>query len=178
MSKSYLLLFLFVIPWRVFLSQSFDRNVFATAGRDASNGLTGTAGRRMTYTIGEPIIYRGSNTAYSLSNGFIQPIGISPVAPPSPTGMVLAPGDIAVYPNPFGTYIMLNGQEESQEEVSLQLIDMQGKLILQQAIVPHNYKLEIPQNCAPGTYLLNIYTPSGQFIQQNRLIKMNVESDN
>ena len=178
MSKSYLLLFLFVIAWNVFLAQSFDRKVFATAGRDASNGLTGTAGRRMTYTIGEPIIYRGSNTAYSLSNGFIQPIGISPVAPPSPSGMVLAPGDIAVYPNPFGSYLMLNGQEESQEEVSLQLIDMQGKLILQQAIVPHNYKLEIPQNCAPGTYLLNMYTPTGQFIQQNRLIKMNVETNN
>ena len=178
MSKSYLLLFLFVIAWNVFLAQSFDRKVFATAGRDASNGLTGTSGRRMTYTIGEPIIYRGSNTAYSLSNGFIQLIGISPVAPPSPTGMVLAPGDIAVYPNPFGTYIMLNGQEESQEEVSLQLIDLQGKLILQQAIVPHNYKLEIPQDCSPGTYLLNMYTTSGQFIQQNRLIKMIVETNN
>jgi hypothetical protein len=178
MSKSYLLLFLFVIGWNVFLAQSFDRKVFATAGRDASNGLTGTSGRRMTYTIGEPIIYRGSNTAYSFSNGFIQPIGISPVAPPSPTGMVLAPGDIAVYPNPFGTYIMLNGQEESQEEVSLQLIDLQGKLILQQAIVPHNYKLEIPQDCSPGTYLLNMYTTSGQFIQQNRLIKMIVETNN
>jgi hypothetical protein len=167
-----------VIAWNVFLAQSFDRKVFATAGRDASNGLTGTSGRRMTYTIGEPIIYRGSNTAYSLSNGFIQPIGISPVAPPSPSGMVLAQGDIAVYPNPFGTYIMLNGQEESQEEVSLQLIDLQGKLILQQAIVPHNYKLEIPQDCSPGTYLLNMYTTSGQFIQQNRLIKMIVETNN
>ena len=178
MSKLYLLLFLFVIGWNVFLAQSFDRKVFATAGRDASNGLTGTSGRRMTYTIGEPIIYRGSNTAYSLSNGFIQPIGISPVAPPSPSGMVLAQGDIAVYPNPFGTYIMLNGQEESQEEVSLQLIDLQGKLILQQAIVPHNYKLEIPQDCSPGTYLLNMYTTSGQFIQQNRLIKMIVETNN
>lgn len=178
MSKSFLLLFFFVVGWNVILAQSFDRKVFASAGRDASNGLTGIARRFMTYTMGEPIIYSGSNSSFTFSNGFIQPIGISPVAPPSPSGIVLAPGDIAVYPNPFGTYLMINGQEESQEEVSLQLIDMQGKLILQQAIVPHHYKLEIPNHCAPGTYLLNMYTPSGQFIQQNRLIKMNVESNN
>ena len=160
------------------LCQSLDRKVFASAGKETNNGLIGLSKMFMTYTIGEPIIYRGSNNSYSLSNGFIQPIGIIPITPPGSSGMVLAPGDIAVYPNPFGTYLMLIGQEESIEEVSVQLIDQQGKLILQEAIVPHNYKLEIPQHCAPGTYFLNMYTINGQFIQQNRLIKMNIESNN
>jgi hypothetical protein len=63
-------------------AQSFDRKVFASAGKDANNGLTGLSQRFMTYTIGEPIIYKGSNSTYSFSNGFIQPIGITPTAPP------------------------------------------------------------------------------------------------
>jgi hypothetical protein len=158
-------------------SQSADRKVIASAGKDAQNG-TGFSAKFMTYTIGEPLIYRGSNSTYNLSNGFIQPIGIFAIAPPLPTGLILASGDIAVYPNPFGTYLLLNGQEESEQEVSVQLIDQQGKLILQQVLVPHNYKLEIPQHCAPGTYFLNLYTMSGQFIQQNKLIKMDIESNN
>jgi len=159
-------------------AQSFERKVFATAGKETNNGLPGTSKMFMTYTIGETLINGKSNSSYSLSNGFIQPIGITPISPPPPSGIVLASGDIAVYPNPFGTYLMLNGQEESEEKVSVQLIDQQGKLILQEAIVPHNYKLEIPQHCAPGTYFLNMYTINGQFIQQNRLIKMNIESNN
>jgi hypothetical protein len=96
----------------------------------------------MTYTIGETLIYGKSNSNYSLGNGFIQPIGIAPISPPPTSGLVLSPGDIAVYPNPFGTYLMLNGQEESEEKVSVQLIDQQGKLILNEAIEPHNYKSE------------------------------------
>jgi hypothetical protein len=159
-------------------AQSFERKVVATAGKETNNGLTGTSKMLMTYTIGEPLIYGKSNSNYSLSNGFIQPIGITPISPPPPSGIVLSSGDIAVYPNPFGTYLMLNGQEESEEKVSVQLIDQNGKLILQESIVPHNYKLEIPQHCAPGAYFLNMYTINGQFIQQNRLIKMNIESNN
>jgi hypothetical protein len=104
-------------------AQSFDRRVIASAGRDANNGLTGLSQRFITYTIGEPIIYRGSNSTRQLNNGFIQPIGITPTAPPASSGMVLANGDIAVYPNPFGTFITVNTNTEVEEEISVQLID-------------------------------------------------------
>ena len=155
-------------------AQSFDRKVFASAGRDANNGLTGLSERFMTYTIGEPIIYKGANSTYSFNNGFIQPIGITPTAPPASSGMVLANGDIAVYPNPFGTFVTLNTNTEVEDEISVQLIDINGKLILNEQIVPKQHRLEIPSHCAPGTYLLNCYTLSGQFIQQTRLIKMDI----
>lgn len=153
-------------------AQSFDRKVFASAGRDANNGLSGLSQRFMTYTIGEPIIYRGANSIYSINNGFIQPIGITSTVQPRFYQSVLANGDIAVYPNPFGTYITLNTSEQQEEAIRVQLIDINGKLILQEEILPNQHRLEIPQYCAPGTYLLNCYTLSGQFIQQTRLIKM------
>ncbi|MBU3658418.1 MAG: T9SS type A sorting domain-containing protein [Flavobacteriales bacterium] len=154
-------------------AQTFDRKVISSAGKDASNGLTGLAQRFMTYTIGEPLIYRGSNSSYSLSNGFIQPIGVIAVSPPASTALGLMDGDIAVYPNPFGTFITLNTSSSNEEEINVQLIDINGKLILQELLLPKHHKLEIPSHCAPGTYLLNCYTPNGQFIQQTRLIKMN-----
>jgi hypothetical protein len=167
-------IFIFIFSTTYLNAQSFDRKVFASAGRDANNGLTGLSKRFMTYTIGEPIIYKGSNSTRQLNNGFIQPIGISPISPPPPSGMVLANGDIAVYPNPFGTFITLNTSEQQEEAIRVQLIDINGKLILQEEILPNQHRLEIPQHCAPGTYLLNCYTLSGQFIQQTRLIKMDI----
>lgn len=167
------LFFTFLLLALTLSAQSFDRKVIASAGRDANNGLVGLSKRFMTYTIGEPIIYRGSNNSNSFSNGFIQPIGITPTAPPPSSGMVLAPGDIVVYPNPFGTFITVNTNTEVEEEISVQLIDINGKLILNEQIVPKHHQLEIPSHCAPGTYLLNCYTLNGQFIQQTRLIKMN-----
>jgi len=110
-------------------AQSFERKVVATAGKETNNGLTAISKMLMTYTIGEPLIYGKSNSNYTLRNGFIQPIGITPISPPPTSGMVLAPGDIAVYPNPFGTYLMLNSQEESEDKLSVQLIDQQGLLV-------------------------------------------------
>jgi len=170
---------LFIILYFNLHSQSLERKVIASAGKDATNGQTGLAQYLMAYTIGEPLIHGGTAGTTKISNGFIQPIGITAVAPPSSTssGMILHPGDIAVYPNPFGTYLTINGLKESEENVNVQLIDQQGKLILQKDIVPHNYQLEIPAQCAPGIYLLNMYTINGQFIQQNRLIKMNTENN-
>jgi len=135
--------------------------------------LVGLSKLFMTYTIGEPIIYIGSNSSNSFSNGFIQPIGIKAISPPASSALVLADGEIAVYPNPFGTFITVNTNTEVEDEISVQLIDINGKLILNEQIVPKHYQLEIPSHCAPGTYLLNCYTLNGQFIQQTRLIKMN-----
>jgi hypothetical protein len=83
--------------------------------------------------------------------------------------------ELKVYPNPFGTFIMLNGSAESDDQVRVQIIDLNGKLILEEELIPHYYKLEIPQHCPPGNYLLNFYTLPGQFIQQMRMIKMNSE---
>jgi hypothetical protein len=158
-------------------AQYFEREVFSSAGKEANNGLTGLSQYFMTYNVGEPIIYRGSNSSYTLNNGFIQPVGLIAVSLPATSGLILASGDIAVFPNPFGDYLTLNGPAENEDQVRVQLIDMNGKLILEQEILPHYYKLEIPQHCPPGNYLLNFYTLPGQFIQQTRMIKMNSENN-
>ena len=176
--KTFLILVFLTITFISLNAQSFDRKVFASAGKDANNGITGTSGMLMAYTIGEPMIYRGANTSFSLNNGFIQPIGVSAIAPPAPSGLILANGDLVVYPNPFGIFITVNGPEENEDEIKVQLIDLQGKIILDQQILPKYHKLEVPEYCAPGTYLLNFYTLQGQFLQQTKMIKMNIDINN
>lgn len=161
MKKTFLFCLVFFII-SIFYAQ--DRRIVASAGRDLT-----TATHLMTFTIGEPIIYGGINSNYQLSNGFIQPYPNSSINSIYP--------ELKVYPNPFGTFIMLNASAESDEQIRVQLIDLNGKLILEEEILPHYYKLEIPQYCPPGNYLLNFYTLPGQFIQQMRMIKMNSETN-
>ena len=156
--------------------QSFDRKVIASAGKDASNGASLSMNAYyMAYTVGEPLIYGGSSSTNKLNNGFIQPFPNATINPSTPSGLILANGDILVYPNPFGNYLMVDGPEENEEDIKVQLIDQQGKLILDQHVLPKKYKLEIPEYCAPGVYFLNLYSLQGQFIQQNKLIKMNID---
>jgi hypothetical protein len=156
--------------------QSFDRKVIASAGKDASNGASLSMNAYyMAYTVGEPLIYGGSSSTNKLNNGFIQPFPNATINPSTPSGLILANGDILVYPNPFGNYLMVDGPEENEEDIKVQLIDQQGKLILDHQLLPKKHKLEIPEYCAPGVYFLNLYSLQGQFIQQNKLIKMNID---
>jgi hypothetical protein len=158
--KFRLIFFTILLVFNYLLGQ--DRRIVASAGRDLT-----TSTYLMTFTVGEPIIYGGYNSNYQLSNGFIQPYPNSSINSMYP--------ELKVYPNPFGTFIMLNGSAESDDQVRVQIIDLNGKLILEEELIPHYYKLEIPQHCPPGNYLLNFYTLPGQFIQQMRMIKMNSE---
>jgi hypothetical protein len=154
-----------------------DRKVIASAGRVSVNSLNTY---NITYTVGEPVTFTGTNSNNILNNGFNQPSGpfiVSPVGANDASAYVLANGDLKVYPNPFGTYIVLNGPVENEEPIKVQLIDFNGRLILEDNVLPLNYKLEIPQHCSAGMYLLNFYTQTGQFIQQTKMIKSNTESE-
>ena len=149
-----------------------DRKVISCAGKEVV-----TSTHSMSYTVGEPITFTGANSSNILNSGFNQPSPPIVINPIGPSALVLANGDLKVYPNPFGTYILLNGPVENEEPIKVQLIDFSGKLILEDNVLPLNYKLEIPQQCTPGMYLLNFYTQTGQFIQQTKMIKSTTESD-
>jgi hypothetical protein len=178
MFKSFLFVILLALT-SVVSAQSFDRNVFATAGRDAKNtALQYQAIKYMTYTIGEPIIFGAATPAYRLGNGFIQPAGISAVAPPAITAITQQNDTYLVYPNPFDDELVIAAPEESVESVKLQLIDQNGKLILEAQMIEKQTHLTIPEHCATGVYWLNIYRTDGTFLQQNKLVKQHSASFN
>ncbi len=163
--------FLFLITSQV-SAQSFDRKVFAAAGKDAKNPAFLLLNiRYMTYTIGEPIIQGASTPAYSVGNGFIQPAGITAVGPPAVTAITQINDAYSVYPNPFNEQLVVGAPEESVEVVKLQLIDQNGKLILETEMNDKQVQISIPESCAVGIYWLNIYRLDGTFLQQSKLIK-------
>jgi len=152
-------------------AQTLDRKVFAAAGRDAKNPSTVFQSiYYMTYTIGEPLIYMRSNPSFLMNNGFIQPIGISPTTPPI-VAIAAHQNPFKVYPNPFNQALIISTDSENLMEVKLQLIDQNGKLISEEMMKDQQLQIEIPAECAPGIYWLNIYDLNGAFIQQNKLVK-------
>jgi hypothetical protein len=149
-----------------------DRVVYAAAGRWASpaSGFSLTNNKIMVYTIGEPIIYGGLVGTRWIHNGFEQPDKLIPIGP---TVVMLDKPDpvFKVYPNPMTSHSIIEGPQEQEEQITLQLIDANAKLIAEYAMDSPRLQIDFENTLAPGTYFLNFYTLNGQFIQQNKLIK-------
>jgi hypothetical protein len=160
-------------------AQSFERKVYASAGKELKNNpLLFSSVRYMTFTIGEPLIFGGTTSSSRITNGFIQPDGTSAVSPPAVSALAEANNPFVVYPNPSADFFIVEAPEESIERVHLQLIDLNGKLILETDFSSLKYKLELPEGTAPGTYFLNFYHENGIFIQQAKLVKVHGTATN
>jgi hypothetical protein len=154
------------------IAQSFERQVYASAGKETSNQtLLYTQKKFLTYTIGEPIIKGATVATRILSNGFIQPIGITFINPPLATAISQAPEPFSIYPNPFDGFITIEAPSENQDTVNVQLIDMNGKLIREERMESKRLRFDIPPSTTAGSYFINIYHVNGTFIQQRKMVK-------
>ena len=152
-----------------------DRMVFSTAGKNLKNAnISAPAAqqKRLTFTMGEPIIGLGSNSGKRMFNGFIQPDGIFPISPPGP---VILPqiNTFEVYPNPTDESVKIIAPAEWDSNINIQLIDLQGKLVMQFKTNEKVFQLNFEETIVPGNYFLNFYYENGVFIQQTKLIKQN-----
>jgi hypothetical protein len=159
----------------IYSQQLPDRKVFATAGKDLKNAYIlapASQQNRLTFTMGEPIIGLGTISGKRLFNGFIQFDGVFPVSPPSP---VLMPtmDPFKVFPNPTTEGVKIIAPEEWDAKVTIQLIDLQGKLVREYNMEDKIIQIEFDASVAPGNYFLNFYQENGLIIQQTKLIKQN-----
>ena len=166
------LFFVFFVVEAIAQNTMPDRVVAASAGRDAipTIGFSISNNKRMTYTIGEPLIYRGLVGNKYIHNGFEQPDALIAVAP----GVVMLQkpdSPFKVYPNPMTSYSIVEAPEEQLNPVKLQLLDMNAKLIAEYTMESTRLQIDLENTLTAGSYLLNFYTIEGQFIQQNKLIK-------
>lgn len=151
-----------------------DRRVFSCAGKELKNAYIlapAAQQKRLTFTMGEPIIGLGTNSGKRMFNGFIQPDGNFPVSAPSP---VLMPtiDPFKVFPNPTNESVKIIAPEEWDSKVNIQMIDLHGKLIKEYGMQEKIYQIEFDASVAPGNYFLNFYQENGVFIQQTKLIKL------
>ena len=157
-------------------AQTDKRRVMASAGRIAKN-LTPTmfgANYIMSYTLGEPFIYVNTPLGYTntrMCNGFQQPDALIPVGPG--TSVILPSNPVFnIYPNPFDSYSIIEAPKEYEDqELKLQLIDANGKLVYDEVMTGARHKADYSTGLAPGIYFLNIDQIAGEFIHQVKLIK-------
>jgi hypothetical protein len=175
-SQKGILLFLFAISFLSLNAQIDKRRVIASAGRLAKNLTPVPLGPNysMSYTLGEPFIYVNTPLGYSttrMCNGFQQPTTLTPVGPGVVVQMPTQPV-FKIYPNPFDAYSIIEApQEYADQELKLQLIDANGKLVYDEIMQGARHKADYSTGLAPGTYFLNIYQITGEFIHQVKLIK-------
>ncbi len=157
-------------------AQMDKRRVMASAGRIAKNLQPSPFGTNyiMSYTLGEPFIYVNTPLGYAstrVCNGFQQPNALVPVGPGVVVQMPTLPV-FKIYPNPFDAYSIVEAPKEYEEqELKLQLIDANGKLVHDEIMKGARHKADYSTGLAPGTYFLNIYLMSGTLIEQVKLIK-------
>ena len=172
MKTTFLVIFIVASSSLIAQTTMPDRVVYAAAGRWASpaSGFSLTNNKIMVYTIGEPIIYGGLVGTRWIHNGFEQPDKLVPIGP---TVVMLDKPDpvFKVYPNPMTSHSIIEGPQEQEEQITLQLIDANAKLVAEYAMDSPRLQIDFENTLAPGTYFLNFYTLNGQFIQQNKLIK-------
>jgi hypothetical protein len=106
-----------------------------------------------------------------MCNGFQQPTTLTPVGPGVVVQMPTQPV-FKIYPNPFDAYSIIEApQEYADQELKLQLIDANGKLVYDEIMQGTRHKADYSTGLTPGTYFLNIYQITGEFIHQVKLIK-------
>ena len=176
-SQKGILLLLFAISFFTVNAQIDKRRVIASAGRLAKKLPPYTFGQpnySMSYTLGEPFIYVGTPigyTMYRFMNGFQQPDALVPIAPGTSAIMPADPV-FNIYPNPFDQYSIIEAPAAYQDQdLKLQLIDANGKLVHEEFMHGTRHKADYSTGLAPGTYFLNIYQITGEFIHQVKLIK-------
>lgn len=158
------------------IAQSDSRRVMASAGRIAKNLTPTMFGNNyiMSYTLGEPFIYLNTPLGYTnvrMCNGFQQPDVLIPVGPGT-SAMLPSNPVFNIYPNPFDSYSIIEAPKEYDgQELKLQLIDENGKLVYDEIMKGARHKTDYSTGLAPGTYFLNIYQITGEFIHQVKLIK-------
>jgi hypothetical protein len=171
--KSVIVTLIVLVPCLICAQTFTDRIVFSSAGKNLKNAnilAPPAQQKRLTFTLGEPIIGLGTSSGKRIFNGFIQPEGVFPIAPPGPV-LIPTSDPFKIAPNPTMENVQITGPEEWNSSVKIQLIDLQGKLVSEYEMNDKIFQLKFDPTIAPGNYFLNFFQENGLFIQQTKLIK-------
>jgi hypothetical protein len=150
-------------------AQNISAQVIANGGKSINN----TAGM-LQYTIGQTIAPTVQNGIQILTQGFQQPeeLAVTGISTTSWEGI-----NINVFPNPVQADVNISIEIEKNENESFQLqaIDMNGKILLQQALSMqngHNATAIDVSQWVTGQYLIKIIKPNSNNIYTAKLIKL------
>ncbi len=139
----------------------FSQQVVSSAGAQVSGTNV-----QLSWTVGETVIETFTGTSAMLTQGFHQSkLLVTAVNP------LVFPGiSLEVYPNPVTSALQLHVKGEEIPELMVRLFDMNGRLVLGEAVkaMPAVISME---KFTPGTYLLKVYSTSDDPLKTFKVIK-------
>lgn len=127
---------------------------YAQSGTNAAGGEATGNGGNVSFSIGQTTYQSLKASNGSVSEGVQQPFEISVLATQeNMEGIQLL---INAYPNPTTDHLTLSISNFEEPNLSYQLFDMQGRLILHESITNSNTDISLA-NLVSSTYILKIY---------------------
>lgn len=140
---------------------AFAQNTVVSSGGEA----TGSGGS-VSYSLAQITYTTITGTTGSVSQGVQQPYEISIVTGIESENNI----SLSAFPNPSTDILNLSVGEVNSEELSYQLFDIQGKLLLEARISGNHASINM-QDLPQSTYLLHVLGNNHQTIQSFNIIK-------
>jgi hypothetical protein len=132
----------------------------------AGNNAAGTGGSA-SYSVGQPAFNTFMNGSATISEGVQQPYEILFMEGVDPDkGIIL---ECLVYPNPAISYVRLKTETREISDLSYQLYNMNGLLLLTKRIESDETCIPL-EDLAPDTYLLTV-SGKGKAVKTYKIIK-------
>lgn len=145
MTKQKILFFAFMALGAIKVSAQQNS---VTAGGDATG-----AGGSVAYSVGQIVYTYSAGTTGSVNQGVQQPYELLSVGVSNHTDISLY---MSVYPNPSVSLLNLNVGKQDLQDLTLQLFDLQGKLLYAQKISNSETAIKMEEYDA-GNYFLKIF---------------------
>jgi len=133
----------------------------------ASGGDASGSGGSVSYSVGQIVYTTNTGTTGSVAQGVQQPFEISVV-----TELEEAEGislQCSVYPNPATDYLVLKVENFDKEDLSYQLIDINGKPLENKKIAGNETSI-VMSNLVPATYFLRV-TQNKKEVKTFKIVK-------
>jgi len=130
----------------------------------ATGGEAKGVGGTVSYSLGQVVYTTNTGSNGSVEQGVQQPYEISATVGINESSISL---EMSVYPNPTTNYLTL--KVEITKNLSYQLFDMQGKVIVSKKITD-NTTTVVMENLPTATYLLKV-TDSNKTVKTFKIIK-------
>lgn len=145
-------------------AQTLDR-VSLSSGGISSDTLNATLGEIFVFSVGANGISldAGSQSDDSNTGGIPSSITVTKSASP----------EVLVYPNPVADYLSMQINGLTSNDVSFQVFDINGKLVMQHnsKAVGDKHQLQVKQ-LANGQYFIQGYSSNGENIGKIKFIKL------
>ena len=154
MKRISVLIFIFLCIWKL------DAQIIFPSVMGSFGGSTNNDNFSLTWTSGEPFFTTVSQNDIVITQGFNQTLVVTGES--TTYVNLLSDYQISVFPNPTYDFLNVTLQSEKPILITLQLIDMQGKVLLK--LDTRNYSETIDFSKYPsGSYLLRISNSKQEF---------------